>query len=220
MTTVAPPDLSNLTLDEIKAIAANLAHPKGEMGHIVAEKMNENNASVTNLMYDHLNVFENSRVLEIGFGNGKLLDQLLGQVARVDGIDISEDMVRTAAEHQAEAIANGKLTVQVANLNAIPFGDNTFDAVCTANTLYFWKDVPNDLAEIKRVLKPGGRLVLGIRSREKMEQMPFTAYGFTLYSVDEVASLLSSNGFVNADHIRCDEDEPVDNIAIWAQKPW
>ena len=219
-TTAQMPDLASLSAEEIKAIAANLAHPQGEMGHAVAERMNENNAGVTSLMYDHLNVGPKSRVLEIGFGNGKLLTQLLGMCARVDGIDISRDMIDAGKKLQADAIAEGKLTLSYGSSASIPYADDSFDAICTANTLYFWKDVPQDLQEIKRVLKPGGRLAIGIRSRSKMEAMPFTAHGFTLYEKEEVVALLEAAGFVNADYIQVDEELPFDSVVIWAQKPW
>jgi ubiquinone/menaquinone biosynthesis C-methylase UbiE len=219
-TTAQMPDLASLSAEEIKAIAANLAHPQGEMGHAVAERMNENNAGVTSLMYDHLNVGPKSRVLEIGFGNGKLLTQLLGMCARVDGIDISRDMIDAGKKLQADAIAEGKLTLSYGSSASIPYADDSFDAICTANTLYFWKDVPQDLQEIKRVLKPGGRLAIGIRSRSKMAAMPFTAHGFTLYEKEEVVALLEAAGFVNADYIQVDEELPFDSVVIWAQKPW
>jgi ubiquinone/menaquinone biosynthesis C-methylase UbiE len=220
-TTANPmPDLASLTPEQIKDIAANLAHPQGEMGTIVAERMNENNAGVTSLMYDHLNVSKKSRVLEIGFGNGKLLTQLLGMVGHVDGIDISKDMIAVGKQLQSEAIEEGRLTLSYGSTSSIPFGDDTFDAICTANTLYFWKDVALDLQEIKRVLKPGGRVALGIRSRSKMELMPFTAYGFTMYEKEEVEALLEAAGFVNADHIQVDEELQTDSVVVWAQKPW
>lgn len=221
MSTTQPlPDISTLSTEELKAIAANLAHPQGEMGYAIAERMNESNAGVTSLMYDHLNVGPKSRVLEIGFGNAKLITQLLGMVGRVDGIDISKDMIEAGKQLQAEAIAEGRLTLSYGSTSSIPYVDDTFDAICTANTLYFWKNVPVDLQEIKRVLKPGGRVAIGIRSRSKMEQMPFTAYGFTLYEKEEVVALLDAAGFVNADFIQVDEDEPFDSVVIWAQKPW
>lgn len=213
-----PVSFPPLSPEEYKEVAAQLANPRGEMGALVAERMNENNASITSLMYEHLKVSSASRVLEIGFGNGKLLSNLIAKVGHVDGIDISEDMIEAAKQLQTEAIASGKLTVSYGRSSSIPFPDATFDAVCTANTLYFWEDVTNDLAEIKRVMKPGGHLALGIRSRSKMEQMPFTAYGFTLYEREDVEKLLTDNGFVNVGHVHIDQADPVDNLVVWGEK--
>lgn len=217
MSTLSPA-FDTMSVEEIQAVAANLAHPKGEMGAKVAERMNENNLGITTLMYDHLNINSSSRVLEIGFGNGKLLSTLLDCVAHVDGIDISEDMIEAAKELQREAIADGRLTVGYGSTSAIPFADETFEAVCSANTLYFWKDVPNDLAEICRVLKTGGRLALGIRSRSKMQNMPFTAYGFTMYEREEVEALLEVSGFIHIDHVHVDAEESADSLVIWGVK--
>jgi ubiquinone/menaquinone biosynthesis C-methylase UbiE len=216
MSTASPFD--TMSVEEIQAVAANLAHPKGELGAAVAEKMNESNIGLTCLMYDHLNVNENSRVLEIGFGNGRLLSELIAEVAHVSGIDISIDMIAAAKEIQWAAIESGKLDIQFGSTSSIPYASESFDAICTANTLYFWKDVPTDLAEIKRVLKPGGRLALGIRSRSKMVSMPFTAYGFTMYEPSEVEQLLRDHGFTNVGHIQVDEDQPLDCVVVWGEK--
>ncbi|HEU4551524.1 MAG TPA: hypothetical protein VFS25_01760, partial [Chitinophaga sp.] len=60
---------------------------------------------------------------------------------------------------------------------------------------YFWQEPLQLLANIKQVLKPGGRLAIGIRSKAFMEQLPFTQYGFTLYDAGKATTLLQEAGF-------------------------
>ena len=65
----------------------------------------------------------------------------------------------------------------------------------TINTLYFWDDPAAELTELRRVLVPGGQLLVGIRPRQIMEKMAFVQYGFTLYDPQQAADLLAANGF-------------------------
>lgn len=211
--------MSNTELQpDDKAIAEQLAHPRGELGKMVGERMNQSNAKLTQMMYDNLNVDAYAHVLEIGFANGRLLDHLLPRVARVSGIDISEDMLREASIVQSDAIASGKLDLQLASTATIPFADDTFDAICTGNTLYFWKDPASEIKEVYRVLKPGGRLILGIRTKSKMELAPFTAFGFKLYERADVETLMNSAGLTDLGHQHEDQNEPFDNLVIWGEK--
>jgi SAM-dependent methyltransferase len=77
----------------------------------------------------------------------------------------------------------------------LPFAEHTFDKICTVNTIYFWDEPLASLQEIKRVLKNDGRLVIGIRSADKMKQLPVTQYNFRLYNPEAVRDLLVEAGF-------------------------
>ena len=56
--------------------------------------------------------------------------------------------------------AAGRAGVQQGSVSALPFPTGTFDLVTAVETHYYWPDLPSDLLEVRRVLKPGGRLLL------------------------------------------------------------
>jgi ubiquinone/menaquinone biosynthesis C-methylase UbiE len=78
----------------------------------------------------------------------------------VSGIDLSHAMVRAAARRNARAIRMGRAEVQRGDVADLPCADHSFDKVLSIHTLYFWTDPERAIAEIARVLKPGGRLGL------------------------------------------------------------
>ena len=61
--------------------------------------------------------------------------------------------------------------------------------------IYFWDQPRKHLAEVHRVLKPGGKFYTGIRSRDSMQVFPFVEYGFNLYGAEEWKDILAENGF-------------------------
>ncbi len=102
-------------------------------------------------------------VLELGFGTGnEVLDlaRLVGSSGAVAGIDISPGMLAVAERKLA---ATGvKADLRVADARSLPFADASFDAAYTSFTLELFPvgDIPVVLAEVRRVLKPGGRLAV------------------------------------------------------------
>src|SRR5262249_49711069 len=110
-------------------------------------------------------------VLEIGFGHGKTLDLAAARVPEgfVAGVDVSEDMVGMAHQRCKKAIRRGLLEVKLGDSSSLPFPDDSFDKALCIHTLYFWKDPIRDLREIYRVLKPGGRFVLGFRAKHPLD---------------------------------------------------
>jgi ubiquinone/menaquinone biosynthesis C-methylase UbiE len=93
-------------------------------------------------------------VLEIGTGTGKLIVELRRMTARVIASDIAPGMLRWAREH-------GRLEAAVvADAERLPFRDGVFDAVVAMNALSYCVDKDAALGEARRVLKPGGRLLL------------------------------------------------------------
>jgi SAM-dependent methyltransferase len=93
--------------------------------------------------------------------NTRILQWVHGQGATVFGIDISEPTVRQA---QA-AFPDGGLGAAVADVRRLPFRDGSFDAVYSMGTIEHFRDPETALGEIHRVLRPGGRAVVGVPNR-------------------------------------------------------
>ncbi len=183
----------------LKELAAQLRQPEGEKGIQVAKQMEQTNAFMITASIDKLALKDNERVLEIGFGNGNHVSYLLQKAAHISytGIDISEQMLREAVANNENRVATGQAVFKLTEGKHIPGEDAAFDAIFTVNTIYFWEDAPAYLSEIIRVLQPGGRGCITFGLKSFMEQLPFTGYGFTLYSHDEVEQLLKQAGAVN-----------------------
>jgi ubiquinone/menaquinone biosynthesis C-methylase UbiE len=99
------------------------------------------------------------RVVDVGCGTGNLLALLAD--ARVDacaGVDLSPEMLRVAAGKLAASPVRGALVA--ASAGALPFADGAFDTAVSASTLHDWPDPRAGLAEVRRVLRPGGTLLL------------------------------------------------------------
>lgn len=97
-------------------------------------------------------------VLDAGCGHGPLIGELRGKGAAVCGFDKSPTMVRLAKERLGEDI-----DVRVADLEErLPYDDNTFDTITCSLALHYAKDWSGPLTELKRILKPAGRLLVSV----------------------------------------------------------
>lgn len=100
----------------------------------------------------------------MGCGGGKTIEKLAKTASLVCGIDYAAGSVAESQSHNRRLIAEGKVYVERASVSSLPFTADFFDAVTAIETLYYWADVPNDLREVLRVLKPGGHLVVVMES--------------------------------------------------------
>lgn len=178
-------------------LAAQLRKPDGEHGTEVGRQMNEGNAIINRLTISQLKLSEGNKVLELGMGNGYFVTELMEKAPGIQytGCDYSALMVAEAQEKNTKWITERTASFHVASADNLPFDDASFDTVFGINILYFWDTPAKELAEIKRVLKPGGTLTLSIRPKEAMDSMPFTQFGFTKYTEREIVALLEENGF-------------------------
>ncbi|WP_157930465.1 class I SAM-dependent methyltransferase [Glycomyces xiaoerkulensis] len=98
-----------------------------------------------------------ARVLDVGTGPGVLLAELARARPdlRLTGIDLSADMVAEAGRD-----LGGRATVLTADVGALPFGEGSFDVVVSSYSSHHWDDPAAGAAEIARVLRPGGRLLV------------------------------------------------------------
>jgi len=103
------------------------------------------------------------RVLEVGPGPGELSARMMGELAaEVVALDVSERMVELARERGVDA--------RLGDVQSLAFEDGAFDTVVAAWMLYHVPDLDCGLAEIARVLVPGGRLVAVTNSELHLEE--------------------------------------------------
>jgi ubiquinone/menaquinone biosynthesis C-methylase UbiE len=185
-------------------MASQFRKPNGWFGSLLfGGLMNRINGKIIDSTIELLELKPQHHVLEIGFGGGSSLQRIATILngGTISGIDFSPEMVRQAERRFRREIAEGRIHVQLGSVAQIPFPDLSFDRIFAVNTIYFWPDALQGVAEIYRVLKPGGRAAISIRSREKMEKYAVAKYGFALFSPDDVANLMQQSGFL---HIRID----------------
>lgn len=178
-----------------KIIAKQLRKPGGLLAGKVGNQMNKTNGFLYDFTVDSMQLKDSESVLEIGFGNGKFFDKLFSVANNlaISGLDFSSEMVKEAKANNPSATNSGKLDLRFGSSDHIPFADNSFDKVFCINVIYFWEQPADHLKEIYRVLKPGGKFYISIRTKETLELMPFTAYGFNMYSENEYVQMLQRN---------------------------
>jgi SAM-dependent methyltransferase len=133
-------------------------------GDVIARAASYSPERVAGTAVDLLALHPTDAVLELGCGSGRLLSVVAARVQRgfAAGIDPSPLMVRHARFRNRRFIERGVLDLATgASDDLSRFGDARFDAVYGLHVVYFWSSPARDLAEIRRVLRPGGRLVLG-----------------------------------------------------------
>ncbi len=120
-------------------------------------------------------------VLDVATGPGtlaRLVAETLGPESRVMGVDCSSQMLAQAKA--APPVENGAgITFLEAPAEALPFPEAQFDAVLCQQGIQFFSDQQGALKEMRRVLKPGGRVALSLWSDERAMTL-FRAYGNAL----------------------------------------
>lgn len=112
------------------------------------------------LVREALAVREGERILDVGCGLGFYLTEIaeeVGPTGSVAGVDRSKQML-AYAEQKTAALPN--VTVAVGEATALPFGEGDFDAALSVQVLEYVDELDTALAELRRVLRPGGRVVL------------------------------------------------------------
>lgn len=148
-------------------------------------------------LFGHFGLPEGARVLEVGCGPGKLWRENLKRIPQswdVTLTDASPGMIEAAKGHlkdEPRTFAYGVVDAQ-----EIPFGDASFDAVVAIHTLYHVPDQARALAEIRRVLKPGGRFYASTNGRAHMREVGDLAAHFAEgETLEQIRSAHTLNSF-------------------------
>ena len=137
------------------------------------------------------------RVLEVVFGHGRAVARLANIVNNgcVCGIDVSESMLNVAVRRNRRAVAAGRVQLRRGGCASIPFANANFDGALAVHTLSFWSDPVACLSEIRRVLKPKARFVLGFLRGDSVHRNRFPNEIETFYGEQSVRTMLEACDF-------------------------
>lgn len=110
--------------------------------------------------------FTGKKVLDIGCGNGYVLSRYVLQGAKVYGVDLTVRAIQVCRQRFEYMNLQGNF--QEANAEKLPFDDAEFDCVCSMGVLHHVPNTAQAVAEIQRVLKPGGRLIVMMYYRNSL----------------------------------------------------
>src|ERR1051326_3656107 len=159
-----------------------------------------------------MRVEANSRVLDVGCGSG-WATRLLADYAfdgRVTGIDISDEMVELARDSSA---GYKNVDFKVASAEQLPFETSEFTHAFSMESLYYYRNIPKALAEIHRVMKPGGLVVAVVdlywENEPTHQWIDTLKVSVELLGIDDYRSLFIDAGFANIRDQRIIDPRPV-----------
>ena len=149
-------------------------------------------------------IVKNKTVLELATGTGLIAKNIVNAAAHIEATDASTEMIAEAKRDNRSA----KLHFSVQDATSLPYADETFDAVLIANALHIMPRPEKALAEIYRVLKPGGQLfaptfVHGEVPRTRLRMLAMRCAGLQIYNswmVPQYLAFLQAGGFAVQEH--------------------
>jgi arsenite methyltransferase len=201
----------------LKTVASQLGRPTGVPGRIVARVLNHGNRSTIVAAIDAIDPEDGQVIADIGFGGGVGLELLLDRVGKngkVYGVEISPTMLVRAGRRFHAEIDTGRLVLHNAGMDRLLLADASLDGLISTNTVYFIDDLAPAFAELARVLRPSGRMVLGIGDPARMAKMPFTKHQFRLRPVDHITATLDNAGFQTTEDRRLGDGDEAFHLLI------
>lgn len=116
------------------------------------------------------------RLLDAGCGTGAYSQGMLPHVGRIDAVDLNEGMLSVARAKLADEEKQGRISFHRSSIDSLPFADETFDAAMINQVLHHLEDGTDPsfpgharvIAEMRRVLRPGGVLVANMCTHEQL----------------------------------------------------
>ena len=177
--------------EQAKARASQLKCPMSDTGQELAHSLNLRNLPMIVSALEALGIEDDDRIMEVGPGDGGLLNYVLSLAENLNyaGVEISPLMYEQACTANNVFIAEGLAEYALYNGVNLPYKDGIFTKILSVNTVYFWDEPVQLLAEICRVLAPGGYLCLSFCEKDFMETLPFAEQGFKLFDAADIMAL-------------------------------
>ena len=178
----------------------NTRKPTGFGGKLMVLMMNVGHRALSGWGLRFLKLAPDANVLDCGCGGGANIRTLLKKCPKgiVKGIDYSAVSAEQARKRNADAIQAGRCAVWQGSVEQIIFASGWFDAVTAFETVYFWPDLPKSFREIRRVLRPGGTLLICNECSGDApgdEAWTKKIAGMRIYPAAELQRLLEQAGF-------------------------
>jgi SAM-dependent methyltransferase len=183
------------------AVGRQLRQPTGAAGRVVGWLMAVLNEQPSRNAIEVLNITGSEAVLDLGFGPGRSLAAMAARhpAARLAGLDHSAAMLRVAGRRNKSVINDGRMTLVCGRFGSLPWSDNSFDKVLLLNVVYFFDLRGRDIADVFRVLRPGGCVVVFVTDRFTMDRWPFSGPAtHRTFDADQLFDLLIQGGFPRA----------------------
>jgi len=176
--------------------------PEGRFGAFWARFMNIGHSRLTRWGLSHISINKDDTILDIGCGGGRTVNTLakIAAEGKVYGIDYSEVSVAVSTSINKKLIDAGRVRILHASVDSLPFPDDMFNLVIAVESCHFWPDLINNLKEVRRVLKPGGSVIIvnGIYRDERFEKRNSKVAimgDFTYHLPDEFRIFLKDAGY-------------------------
>jgi ubiquinone/menaquinone biosynthesis C-methylase UbiE len=180
--------------------------PSGWLGKFVLWTMNRRHSGVTDWGLTHVPIGSGDMILDVGCGGGRTVAKLVARTStgKVIGVDYSDEAVHASRRENAKSIARGRVAIERASVSQLPFPDDTFDLVTAVETHFWWPDLPQDMLEVHRVVKPGGRIAIIAEfynggKHAKYAARLSAATGIASLTIDEHRALLEQSGFTGVE---------------------
>lgn len=168
--------------------------------------MNAGHSILTDWGLTHVTIQSHFTILDVGCGGGRTVEKLaaIATGGTVYGIDYAEGSAAASRAHNRQLIKSGRVVIEKASVSQLPFPDNKFDLVTAIETQYYWPNLPQDMREILRVLKPGGKLVVIAETYKggKYDNLKWPVMWLlrsSHLSVSDHRQLFSNAGYTNAE---------------------
>lgn len=137
-------------------------------------------------------------VIDIGCGSGTAVRQAARSATRgrVIGVDLTSAMIRIARERTDGDAAEDRIEFREAAAEELPFPDGTATVVLAVNSVHHWTDLEAGVAEVRRVLAPDGRFVVGDEDDPRG--------GAGVHTEEQLVPVLDRAGFVEIVALRTD----------------
>jgi SAM-dependent methyltransferase len=169
-------------------------HGHEHFGTLVGLTMVLGRRRIVRHVLDESGIGPGSVVVDVGSGPGSAARAAASRGAHVIAVDPSASMRRLATRFTPRRLDG--IDWEDGTAEHLPVADATADAVWAIASAHHWSDVPAGLRECRRVMRPGGRLMV-VEGRVREGAKGLAAHGFTRLRAEDVAAAAFDAGFTN-----------------------